>query len=135
MVKRPLQLATISVLVVFAPLQVRGEEEGLRLARPTHEFMQFTPTMSAGYSERWLQRFGNPSFCRMGLCHGTCADPARSALDESIVDTPSFYTNLEDVPSGITPCGLRTFDHLLGGNQGACCQPQAPTSLTEHLRH
>lgn len=122
MVSRQSQLPILVFLLAFAPFRAT-EGEQLRLPRPKERLNQFAVTMSAGYAERWFQRLRSPSFCRMGLCHGTCADPVRSALDESIIGTPSLYERSEEVPPGITPCGLRTFEHLLDRKQGACCQP------------
>jgi hypothetical protein len=58
----------------------------------------------------------------MTFCHGSCASAHRSIYDDSIVGTPSFYNQKSGGPDELTPCGLRTFHHLVEAESHACCQ-------------
>jgi hypothetical protein len=113
-------LSLLGVIFIDGAFRQQAKaEESLRLLRPVAQSNPITG-MSPGYAQRWLRNLGNPSFCRMELCHGSCADPIRSVYDPSIVGTPSLYSEHSGGPTWITPCGLRTFHHLLDSQPHSC---------------
>jgi hypothetical protein len=60
----------------------------------------------AGFADRWYLRFCRPSFCKMNLCRGSCADPMQVS--------PAWKEG--------TPCSLRTFNALIFNSEYNCCQ-------------
>jgi hypothetical protein len=100
-----------------------------RMVRSSNHFQG----LSAGYARRWIRNLANPSFCRMNLCHGSCADATRSPYDPSIIGTPSLYSLadrssfISPAPGDLTPCSLRTFRQLIGASPPTCSHHEVAT--------
>ena len=86
----------------------------LRIKRMTVQSNYFLG-LSPGYAQRWYRNLRIPSFCRMNLCHGSCADPNRSIYDSSLLGMPSLYDPVSGPSAGYieTPCRLETFKNIL----------------------
>jgi hypothetical protein len=120
---RPILCAFALLAQLSSNTSFLAAQSSLRIPRvvlQSDHFKGFAP----GYAERWLRNMRIPSFCRMNLCHGTCADPSRSIYDPSLLGIPSFYNPMHEFSAAEsdTPCALRTFHNLLWTIEPYACQ-------------
>jgi hypothetical protein len=109
----------IATLVILAQTeQLSDSQMPLRVPRGllTTNYFQGLPP---GFTEKWYQLLRQPCYCRMNLCHGTCADPARFASN--------LYQNS-------TPCVLRTFNNLIYESTTDCCQFTQTAQMSSKIK-
>jgi hypothetical protein len=90
--------------------------DDLRIERPRSQTQSHFRQFPNGYADRWLRNLRNPTYCRMLLCHGTCASPMRAAFSPSNLGMRAV-TDLTPEPNPEvtfgTPCSIKRFDHLM----------------------
>jgi hypothetical protein len=136
------QLALLSTLLIAlaqgAGAQIEGSSESatadgssnadnqLRIDRPVYVMRSRFNGLLPGYSIRWLRNLRQPSFCKMVLCHGTCATPTRAPYSPSNLGMPSpSASDPESITNAETPCGLKSFTGIITGQpEGECPMSQ-----------
>jgi len=94
----------------------------LRIARPSYTLSSHFSELPPGYSIRWFRNLRQPSFCKMVLCHGTCAKPMRASFSPSNLGMPSPSASVpESITNSETPCGLKTFSGIVGSQSESAC--------------
>src|ERR1700722_6176666 len=106
-------LCVCSITLLLNKAYSEQPDRYLRIKRMTVQSNHFLG-LSPGYAQRWYRNLRTPSFCRMNLCHGSCADPNRSMYDSSLLGMPSLYDPASGPLAGDvdTPCRLKTFKNI-----------------------
>ena len=107
----------------FQPANASAEpEDDLRIARPAYALTSHFNGLLPGYSIRWFRNLRQPSFCKMVLCHGTCATPMRASFSASNLGMPSPSASVpESITNSETPCGLKTFSGIVSAQSETAC--------------
>jgi len=103
-----------------------GSSDALRIDRPVYVMRSRFNGLLPGYSIRWFRNLRQPSFCKMVLCHGTCATPTRAPYSPSNLGMPSpAASDPESITNAETPCGLKSFTGIITGQpEGECPMTQ-----------